>query len=1127
MTPILVALFLIAPVGTADESSQELFERSIRPALVRYCYECHSSASAEPKGGLRLDSRDGVRRGGEGGPAVVPGNVQESLLIAAIRRERTALQMPPDRKLPQTIVRDFERWVAAGAPDPREAPPDAAVAAELQWEAVYRERRGWWSFQPLAPVVVPEAAGHDVSFGPIDRFIQAKLAESGLEPAPEADRTTLVRRLSFALTGLPPSEALLDSALRASGPDWWGRLVDRVLASPHFGERFARHWMDIARFSETYGYEWDLWAKGAWRYRDYLIRAFNLDLPYDDFVREHVAGDLLEEPRLNTDEGINESLVGPMFFQMGEKRHDDTLVFNGIHQDMVDDLIDSFSKAFQGLTLSCARCHDHKLDPLSQREYYALAGIFMSSRWVTNTLDLPERNAVALETLRAIKAELQPLVATSWLSDLERFDEDLLAASERTADEEQDETLTGSATRAAKLAGLLEDSAKTLSAVTPETGKASPLEDPLFVWTQLLARDAAGEPVESVWLELKAAYTEAAARRQAENDASLQIIADFRDGIPPGWSVDGVGLETVVPCGDFVVALDGDGVVESLLEGGLFTHSLSPRLNGAVRTPYLLHYDQPRISFEQVGGEFSAHRTVFDNEFLTEHQQKLHPGSSGWLSLRTHHTLKERRAYIEFATKTSNPNFPPRIGKCRECTPEVVGDPRSWFGLTRVALHDEGFTPQDTLSRFLGLFSGDAPQTLSAAAARYTSWWTSAVTAWRDERATSDDVWLVNWLLARDLLDQKPERGDGTSRLLARYRDAERRVATPQTVNGMIDNDPGYDYPLDLAGDYDRPGERVPRGFPQLLVGQDGVVRAKGSGRRELADVIADPANPLTARVFVNRVWYWLFGTGIVDTPSNFGHVGGQPSHPELLDHLAGRFIAEGWSIKRLVRAIVTTRTWRQSGQASPAALELDPLARNLAFFPMRRLEAEAIRDALLATSGRLDARLYGPSALVYVGDVEEGTLKRVYVGAAAADRRRSVYTRVSIMDPPAFLAAFNQPDPKIPTGRRDVTSTPAQSLALLNGSEANAQAEQWARALIEVGHQTPADRLEHMFLRAFGRRPMSAEIARWGAAVDDFAGTELGGGAVVRSESLMSSVPLWQAIAHALYNTKEFIYVR
>jgi hypothetical protein len=978
-----------------------------------------------------------------------------------------------------------------------------------KWETLYEERSQWWSFQTLSNPEVPEImqkGGAIDGIDPIDRFILEKLEANGLEPASRARRTTLVRRLAFALTGLPPRASLIDDFLANRSPEAWERVVDRMLVSPHFGERWARHWMDVVRYAETYGYEWDIWAKGAWRYRDYLIRAFNQDVPFDQLVREHIAGDLLERPRIDRDLGINESLIGPMFFQMGEKRHDDSLSFNGARQDMVDDQIDAFSKAFQGLTMSCARCHDHKLDPVSQREYYALAGVFMSSRWATNTVDLPERNASEIAELKRIKAELQPLLAERFIREFEGFPDDLVALDAEG--------------QYPQMKRLLEARAKT----------APTLEDPLYPWIEIVAALGAGKSVAAAWRDMAKKYAAESRRRRKDNEENLRIVADFRRGIPDGWSVDGVGLRDIVPCGDFTVALTGEKAVESLLPGGLFTNALSPRLNGVVRSPFLRAFEKPKISFEITGGGDASHRTVFDNEFLTEHQNFLERDALGWMWLHTRHTLKDRRINIEIATKTSNPNYPPRDGKCSGCTPERIADPNSWFGLTRVAIHDKDFTPHDSLSRFSGLFESNDPKTLQELARRYDEWFGAALNAWREDRSTEDDVALINWLLAGGLLSNRYADANATDdrigNLVMQYRKTEERLEIPWTVNGMADHDPGFDCRLDIRGNYNDPGAQVPRGYPRLLAGLQNESKSDGSGRRELAELIANPANPLTARVFVNRVWHWLFGTGIVATPSNFGHLGQLPSHPKLLDYLAQRFMREGWSLKQLIRQIVGTQAWRQDGHTTESALALDPDNRLLSYYPLRRLEAEAIRDSIIATSGRLDPRLYGRSVFPYrETETEANREKRLYRGPLDGDGRRSVYMRISIMEPPPFLAAFNQPDPKISVGRRDVTSTVEQSLALLNGPLAFQQAEQWARRLIEPqedGDADPIQRLGRMFWEAFSRRPTAAETIRWRQAAEEFAHAHR-----VPNDDLMTSIEVWTAVAHAIYNTKEFIYVR
>jgi hypothetical protein len=1073
-----------------DAASVEFFEARIRPVLVRHCYECHSHAVAVPQGGLRLDSRDATRQGGESGPAVVPGDVANSLLIDAIRHE--SFEMPPKKKLPDSVIADFVKWIEDGASDPRDAAPDSATVANELWRTQFQERLAWWSLQPVIRPEIPTVKDATWSPQAIDRFILAKLEEHQIPPATRADKRTLIRRLSFTLTGLPPTPQQVAKFLDDESSSAYEALVDRLLESPHFGERWARHWMDVVRYTDTYGYEWDIPAKGAWRYRDYLIRAFNEDVPFDQLVREQIAGDLLESPRINESEQINESLIGPMFFQMGEKRHGDSSEFNGIHQEMVDNKIDAFSKAFQAMTIACARCHDHKLDAISQREYYALAGSFMSSRWVTNTIDLPTRNADVIQSLKVVKNKLRVELGAKWHRELsergrEFFSVDGFGGREAVGPKKTPDPLT--------------------------------LEHPRYAWSRITAPDI---DIASVWSTLAKEYADESERRIAENKTHFKLIADFREAPPDGWSIDGVGLRETIRPGDFVVALDGNTAVTRVLPGGLFTNSLSPRLNGAVRTPYLNKFTHGHISLECCGGDFAAHRTVYDNAFLTEKQVYLKGADPAWQLLSTVPSMRDRQIFIELATKTSNPNFPPRVGLGGATTLAQEADPRSWFGITRVVTHDAPFTPKDELARFRSLFAGDPPTTLEQAANRYVAWFSTAVKAWASNTATPEHVELLNWLLDNPVLDNAIDKDQASpiASLIAEYRTTEALLATPCTVNGMADIDKGYDYRLNIRGDYDQLGDAVPRGFVQAVTGSDPAFSSPRSGRLELAEFVASSNNPLTARVFVNRVWHWIFGTGIVSTPSDFGHLGDQPSHPELLDYLAAQFVEDGWSMKRLIRSVVLTETFRQAGIVGEHARDVDPKNRLLHHFPLRRLEAEAIRDAILAVSGRLDPQRFGPP--IDPARSNEDSQKRLYSGPLDGNGRRSIYTKITIMEPPRLLALFNQPEPKIPTGERDVTNTPAQSLALLNDPFVEQQAEHWAKRLVEIGHSTPQARISDMCEAALGRPATDEELARWSVMVDDLAALHN-----VAPEALMGSVVVWKDIAHTIFNLKEFLYTR
>ena len=1106
------ALSSLTAMAQSPETQQaEHFEKHIRPLLVRHCYECHSGGSNELKGGLRLDFKDGLLKGGDSGPAILPGNAIESLLISAVKHD--GLEMPPGRKLAESEIRELADWITQGAYDPREQMPKASDVANETFEALYQSRRQWWSLQPITKPKPPSIANSE-HLSEIDQFIVARLREHQLNPTPQADRRTLARRAHFAITGLPPTEAQLAEFLSDEKPNAWDQLVDRLLTSPHFGERLARHWMDVVRYTDTYGYEWDMPAKGAWRYRDYLIRAFNDDVPFDRLVREHIAGDLLESPRISEELGINESLIGPMFYQMGEKRHGDSAEFNGIHQEMLDNKIDAFGKAFLATTVACARCHDHKLDAISQKDYYALGGMFMSSRWITNTVDLPGRNAATQTELAQIKQQLRPGLSEQWLSDIATI------------------------------------SAESLQAVNV-TVPNRPLEDPLHVWTQLQADQAAGKDVATSWIEIRKRYTDESTRRIAENARHFATVVDFRDGIPEGWSVDGEGLRKIVPRGDFVVSLTSEKAIDSILLGGLCTNSISPRLNGAVRTPWTKLIGPGQFSFEVAGGDFAARRIIVDNAFLTERQQYLNDPLPEWQLADGLASQADRNVYIEFATKTSNPNFPPRVGLGGACSEDQAADPRSWFQLSRIVSHLAPFSPHDELTGILLLFEGDTPQSSDDVINRYRTVLSNAVTAWQVNTPSDRDVRLLNWMLTNGLLKNNAtaeSAAPAVMDLVLQYRAAEAKLHVPATVNGMADIDLPVDYRLNIRGDYDQLGDAVPHGPLRLLVdvcqnaetlsekGSDPLRQDKNSSildtpprgqttfrtadRLQLAELVASPRNPLTARVYVNRVWHWLFGAGLVATTDDFGHVGDRPSHPELLDAIAWRFMNEGWSTKQLIRGIMLSQTWQQSQDAAAGALDVDPTNRMLHHFPVQRLDAESLRDAMLAVSGRLDATLYGPTS--NPGRLSEDSQKRLFSGPLDGMGRRSIYTKITIMEPPRFLATFNQPAPKIPTGRRDIANTPAQSLALLNDPFVTNQADVWAAELITRPDTSVESRLQHMFSKAIAREATSDELSLWKDAARDFAVAEK-----ISEAEMLTSRSLWQTLAHAMFNVKEFLYVR
>ncbi|MBA63318.1 MAG: hypothetical protein CMJ76_13255 [Planctomycetaceae bacterium] len=1084
MRNITIVILLILPFGQAlageDTSAEiEFFEKRIRPVLVTKCYECHSSIASDIKGGLVLDSRNAIRKGGDSGPAVVPGKIADSLLYSALLHD--SFEMPPDEKLPQNIINDFKLWIESGAADPRDMPPNAEQLSAQIWEDAFQSRKDLWSFQAPQEYPPPEVSDTNWSKLPIDRFVLKLLSNNGLTPSTSADKTTLIRRLSYILTGLPPTRQEIADFVSDETADAWPAIISHYLSSPHFGERFARHWMDVVRYTDTYGYEWDVPAKGAWRYRDYLIRAFNSDIPFDQLIREQIAGDLLPEPRINKELELIESHIGPMFYQLGEHRHGDSQEFEGIHQEMIDNKVDAFSKAFQAITIACARCHDHKLDPISQNEYYALAGTFMSSRWISRTIDLPRRNAEIKNRLSSAKAELRDLLVKAWIDDVKS-------------------NINISA----------------LDAIQPAT--KLPIGDINHPWNEIHKLE--DSQIADKWSELRETYRKTDLEAEQYNRIHYILVADFRQGDIEGWFTDGHGIETISKSGEFTVHR-GDQFVKSLLLPGVATSRLSTKLNGALRSPLTEEFSGFFLHALTSGGDFSAQRTVIDNAFLCEKQQYYAEDRYSWKTLNLYKE-EERKIFLEFTTKTSNPNFPPRWGLGKKLTESMETSPDSWFSVSKIYMAQGPGSPKKRLTAFVQLLESGTPDSKKSAAILYQQWLATMVKVWGEGSATDDQIQVLNNLLQTPWVS-KSATDERLKPMVDTYRSLESLIKPPRTVNGLADHDPGKDYRLNVRGSYYELGDPVPRGYLRLFskAGTDSVAfRSSESGRLELANLVASAKNPLTARVYVNRVWQWLFGTGIVDTPSNFGELGGRPSHPRLLDWLTLRFVDSGWSTKTLVREILLTQTWRQSGKVSAEALRIDPSNRLLHHFATRRLEAEAIGDAMLASAGTLDRRLYGRPHNPF--RTAEDEMKRLFSGPVDANRRRMIYTKVTIMEPAKFLATFNSPNPKIPTGARDVTNTPAQALTLLNHPFATEVARQWGEQVLTRKDTEPLARLEAMLERALSRSISSAELSEWESTLFKLANLRN-----VPENEIMKNQELWSDIAHTIFNTKEFIYLR
>ena len=829
---------LAAEGDAPDREGIELFEKKIRPVLVERCYECHSAAAKKVEGSLLLDSREGLRKGGDLGPAIVPRDADQSLLIQAIRYSDENLQMPPKEKgrLPAEVVADFEAWVKRGAPDPRTGPPPAA-AKTIDIEAA-RQR---WPYTP--PVEPPIPAVKDTSWprNPIDHFILARLEEKGLSPAADADPRTLLRRVSYDLAGLPPSVEEQEEFLRNRD---WTAVIERLLASPHYGERWGRHWLDVVRYADTAGDNSDYPIPQMYRYRNWVIDAFNADMPYDRFIREQIAGDLLpaESPAQRYDQIVATGYLA-------NARRFGSRVDDYPQHLTIEDTIDNLGRAFLGHTLNCARCHHHKFDPLTTEDYYALYGIFHSTRYPWPGIELDKR-----------PRELVPLA--------------------------------------------------------PEEAVAA-------------AREERKKEVDT----LATAFKEAEAAKKA---------ADER--------------------------------------------------------------------------------------------------------------IKDQKERIESLKKEN-----------------------------------------------------------------------------KDAEAKAADAELA------ELAKQAKTADDGLKAAKKKKQDLEAEPLPVDMAYAVAEGKKIENCKVQLKGDPARLGGEVPRRFPLVLGGHSLPPDEKGSGRLELADWIASEGNPLTARVMVNRIWHYHFGRGLVPTPNDFGKQGEPPSHPELLDWLALRFMESGWSVKAMHRLVLTSRTYQMAGQESGARSQesgrgqttedrgqhagehtnlqseirnpklIDPANTLLWHFPRQRLDAESIRDTLLVLGGNLDRTPGGPhpfppqKAWDYT---QHKPFRAVY-----DTNRRSVYLMTQRIVRHPFLAIFDGPDTGASTARRGTSTTTLQALYLLNDPLVHEQASRLA-ARVRKARSTDAERIDLAYEMLFARPPTAEEIETGQAYL-----VKLGDAG-------------WESYVRVLLRTNEFVYV-
>jgi mono/diheme cytochrome c family protein len=876
----LALLAATAPVLLAQSPGAvdaDFFETRIRPLFAEKCYACHTEARM---GGLQLDSRESFLKGGQSGPVAVPGDPDASLLVKALRYDANP-KMPPTGKLAAGQIAAVEAWIKAGAVWPRNAP--AAVKSPPY--QITEEQRAFWSFQPVKPVTppnLPDAKNADWARTDIDRFVASKLAAHGLHPVRRADRRTLMRRAAYDLTGLPPTAEEVDAFEHDRSPDAFAQVVDRLLRSPRYGERWGRLWLDVARYSDDrLDSERDNPYPASFRYRDWVIQAIHNDMPYDVFVKAQIAGDQLPN----------------------HEKYEAGLGFYALSPEMQDDRVDATARAFLGLTVACAQCHDHKYDPIPTRDFYSLMGIFRNT-------DLNEVPLAPKETVDAYKRQ-QSLVEKKEKELKEYVDAQsaqlgLILASETAR------YLLASGQPSSKLADTT----------------ASPALDPetLARWTKYLAEPEKQHPFLKDWY---AATPDQ--RAKAATEFQAQVLA--------------------------VVA------------------------------------------------------------------EKTHVDDENHVRLGLNPTRDD-------------------LSKAN-----LVSLDRAKFGLWEDMLGDRGV-----------LHYGDSKKEEAKIDRFLSGVWLGHLTQLRAQLAA----------LKKDLPPSYP--------LLQTIADKQK----PEVQHVWI------------RGDQNNPGDPAPPHFLAILSPAEPQPFARGKERLELAEAIANPANPLTARVMVNRVWQQHFGYGLVRTPSNFGSQGDRPSHPELLDYLAGWFVREGWSLKKLHREIMLTAAYRLSDDFSGRNYTVDPDNRLLWRYNRRRLDAESLRDSLLYVSGKLDLHAGGPAVRLDRLDQD--------------NNRRTVYGYISRRQLDPMLALFDFPNPNSTSEQRLQTTVPLQKLFFMNSPFVIAQsAALTARVAAHASSDDERITATYQFVLQRDPTPEERRLAH------DFVSRNAGA---------------WPAYAQVLLSSNEFIYL-
>ena len=918
-----------AAAGFAASSAERLeyFEKQVRPLLAAKCQMCHGAQLKS--GGIDLSSLEGFLKARDEAALISLDKPEDSRLLAVVGYT-AAKKMPPGGKLPPNELEVFENWVRMGAPWPGAEQKEKMIPAGRQG-VFTAEQRNYWAFQPVSRPVEPRGADAPRASNPIDLFILRKLEEKGLEPAPPADKAVLLRRAAFDLTGLPPSGQELAGFLADDSPDAFEKVIDRLLASPRYGERWGRHWLDVARYADSTGNDEDHRYPYAWRYRDYVIDAFNADMPYDQFIREQIAGDLLP-----ADDGgeINvRGIVATGFLALGPKavaQQDKKRML----YDVYDEQIEVVSKAMLGLTIACARCHDHKFDPILTRDYYSLAGIFASTRSFRDP------------SLHVSKLLYKPL-----------------------------------------------------------------------------APQAEYEAYEAEQAEIR--------NKQIELDNAADIEVEFY-------------VDSLAPrVGDYMTAAREIYEDGAALPAAARKHGLQPDLLKKWAA-YLKPATTPRAQL----AEWREASMNAREEVALRYQERFEKTLKEW-----HHTIRRWRADAIMLLKDGS--MPPKPKPRFE-----PGNDRFFYDVYQAKQAPFQFDEEERKAIL-------KPETQALIAA-----------------------------LQKDL-----------KRLKA--------GAMPEPpMADAVEEGESVAQKVFVRGDYNSEGADAPKVFPAILAGFEQTPVKQGSGRLELADWIASEDNPLTARVMVNRIWQKHFAEGIVRTPNNFGRLGGEPTHPQLLDYLASEFVAGGWSVKAMHRLIMLSNAYRMSSAADNESARKDPANLWLSRFNRRRLDVEEIRDGMLAVSGKIDYTMGGTMQSGF-GTDRENSNDRLSIDPASSPRRM-VYLPLRRANLPALLNLFDFGDAVTSLGKRANTNVAPQALFMMNSGFTAAAARGLAEDLLAEKERPDSARMELAWVRALTRKPSADEIDSGLTYVAN----------VRKTFDNVSELDAWESFCRILLASNAYIYV-